>query len=179
MEEGFLCQSLLHIRKQCLRHDGICRARERQPDRPAARRRERPRDEIVRKGVHHELLRYRHAERGAKKDRRRALGHLSCGVGSHRAWLQRVLLRNFAAERFGRAAARSHGLCEQQRYDAVHRASLRASDRLGQVPGLCDRRGRKQRRGVPPQAAVRGHGALRRAGNDAHSLPTVHRHHGA
>lgn len=67
MEGDFLCQPLLHIAKQCLRHDGICRARERQPDRPAARRRERPRDEIVRKSVHHELLRYRHAERGAKK----------------------------------------------------------------------------------------------------------------
>ena len=75
MEGDFLCQSLLHIRKQCLRLDGICRARERQPDHPAARRRE-------------------------------------------------------------------------------------------------------QRRGVLPQAAVRGHGALRRAGNDAHSLPPVHRHHG-
>lgn len=30
MEGDFLCQSLLHIRKQRLRHDGICRARERQ-----------------------------------------------------------------------------------------------------------------------------------------------------
>lgn len=28
MEGDFLCQPLLHIAKQCLRHDGICRARE-------------------------------------------------------------------------------------------------------------------------------------------------------
>ena len=31
MEGDFLCQPLLHIRKQRLRHDEICRARERQP----------------------------------------------------------------------------------------------------------------------------------------------------
>lgn len=111
-----------------------------------------------------------------QKDGPGAVGHLSGGVCRYRARLQCILCRGAAAERLGRPAARHHGLRQQQRHDAVHRAAVHRSDRLGDDAGLRHRRDGAQRRDLPPQKALLRHDPLCRAGDDVRAVPSVDRH---